>query len=76
MSNTNGTAIKPGARVRIRIATGLGVGMTGRVTELRDPLGPNGALVYRVKLRGKPLPAYVELMEDQMEVVPPAVDEK
>jgi hypothetical protein len=42
----------------------------GRIVEFRGPLGPGGARVYRVKLRGKPYPAYTEVLEDQLEVVP------
>jgi hypothetical protein len=44
--------------------------MRGRVVELRGPLGPGGAQVYRLLLRRKPVRAYVEAWEDQLEVIP------
>ena len=42
----------------------------GRIVELRGPLGPGGVQVYRVLVRRKPEPKYIELMEDQLELVP------
>ncbi len=42
----------------------------GPIVELRGPLGPGGAQVYRVRLRGKPRPAYIEVREDQLVLVP------
>jgi hypothetical protein len=42
----------------------------GRIVELRGPLGPNGSQIYRVIVRRKPKPAYIELREDQLEVIP------
>jgi len=42
-----------------------------RIVEYRGRLGPGGARVYRVRYRGKPNPAYIEVCEDQLEVVPP-----
>lgn len=55
-----------GDRVRIRQSGGL----RGRIVELRGPLGPGGVQVYRVRVRRKPEPQYIELMEDQLELVP------
>lgn len=40
-----------------------------RIVELRGPLGPGGAEVYRVRVRRKPKPAYVEVLADQLEAV-------
>ena len=57
---------KVGDRVKI-ISPG---GMKGRVVELRGPLGPKGAQVFRIKLRGKPKPAYIEVLEEQLEAIP------
>ena len=57
---------KVGDRVKI-ISPG---GMTGRVVELRGPLGPKGAQVYRIRFRGKPKPGYVEVLEEQLEAIP------
>jgi hypothetical protein len=42
----------------------------GRIVELRGPLGPNGAQIYRVIVRRKPKPAYIELRDDQLEAIP------
>ncbi len=56
-----------GARVRLLGSTG----MTGKVVEHRGALGPKGAQVYRVRYRGKPRPAYVEVLADQLELLPP-----
>jgi hypothetical protein len=41
----------------------------GRIVELRGPLGPGGAHVYRVRVRRKPKPLYVEVLGDQLEAV-------
>jgi hypothetical protein len=49
--------------------------MRGRIVELRGPLGPGGAQVYRLLLRRKPVRAYVEAWEDQLEVVRRAGEE-
>lgn len=39
---------------------------TGTITELRGPLGPDGALVYRVIYRRKPKPGYIEVLGSQL----------
>ena len=57
---------KVGDRVKIRLTS-----MTGRVVELRGPLGPKGAQIYGVRYRGKPKPGYPEVREDQLELIPP-----
>jgi hypothetical protein len=41
-----------------------------RIVEYRGPLGPKGARIYRVQVRRKPQPAYTEVREDQLEVMP------
>lgn len=41
-----------------------------RIVEFRGPLGPNGARVYRVRVRKKPRPAYIEVLEEQLEAAP------
>jgi hypothetical protein len=41
-----------------------------RIVELRGPLGPGGALIYRVRVRGKPKPMYIEVREDQLIPIP------
>lgn len=54
-----------GDRVRI-IGPG---GLTGRIIELRGPLGGNRMEVYRIRLPGK-LRSYTEVREDQLELLP------
>jgi hypothetical protein len=56
---------KLGDRVKIRHSD-----LRGRIVELRGPLGPGGANIYRVRFRGKPRPAYVEVREDQLLPIP------
>ena len=65
MADANTRPVKLGDRVMIRYTN-----LTGRVVELRGPLGPKGAQVYRVRLSRKPRPAYIEVREDQLEPVP------
>ena len=55
-----------GDRVKIRNYAGK----VGRIVELRGPLGPGGASVYRVLVRRKPAVSYIELRGDQLEVAP------
>jgi hypothetical protein len=69
MTNQQPGTIKSGDRVKI-----LHTNVVGRIVELRGPLGPNGAQIYRVRTRGQPKPAYVEVREDQLEVIPPESD--
>ena len=66
MTAPQSVRMKRGDRVKII----SGGGLTGRVVELRGPLGPNGMLVYRVILRKRPKPAHVEVREDQLELLP------
>ena len=42
----------------------------GRIVELRGPLGPGGSQIYCILVRRKPKPAYIELREDQLTVIP------
>lgn len=58
-------------RVKIRYSD-----WTARIVELRGPLGPGGAMVYRVRVPHKPKPIYIELLGDQLVLVPaPAAPE-
>ncbi len=50
---------KLGDRVKIRYS-GF---KEGRIVELRGPLAPGGVQVYRVRVRRKPTPMYIELPE-------------
>jgi hypothetical protein len=43
----------------------------GRIVELRGLLGPGGAHIYRVRVRRKPTPVYIEVREDQLMLLPP-----
>ena len=45
----------------------------GRIVELRGPLGPGGAEIYRVLIRRKPKPRYIELRGDQLVLLPAEV---
>ncbi len=40
-----------------------------KVAEYRGPLGPKGARIYRVLVQAKPRPVYIEVREDQLEVL-------
>ena len=44
--------------------------LSGRIVERRGPLGPGGAQIYSVLVRRKPEPKYIELRENQLELVP------
>jgi hypothetical protein len=43
----------------------------GRIVEFRGALGPGGMRIYRVRVRGKPRPGYIEVREDQLEEAEP-----
>ena len=60
------TSFHLGDRVRIKDL----VGQVGRIAELRGPLGPGGAAVYRVKIKQKPRSRYIELLGNQIEPLP------
>jgi len=40
-----------------------------RIAEFRGPLGPKGARVYRVLVQRKPRRVYIEVLEEQLEVL-------
>jgi hypothetical protein len=42
----------------------------GKIIELRGPLAPGGQQIYRVIVRRKPSPVYIELREDQLVLIP------
>jgi hypothetical protein len=44
--------------------------MRGRIVELRGPLGPGGAQIYRVRIPGDPKTIYTEVREDQLILLP------
>ena len=41
-----------------------------RIVELRGPLGPGGAQIYRVRVGKKPVATYLEVREDQLIPIP------
>ena len=53
-----------GATVTIR-NSGYG---KAKIVEYRGAIGPKGAKVYRLRVRKKPKPAYIEVLEDQIEI--------
>jgi hypothetical protein len=65
-ASTPDSLLKIGDRVRIRHYGG----QCGRIVEYRGPLGPGGARIYRVMVRTKPTKTYIELREDQLELIP------
>jgi hypothetical protein len=66
IQNSKVVPLKLGDRVRIKDFGGK----IGRIAELRGPLGPGGAPVYRVLVQRKPTVSYIELLGDQLEFVP------
>ncbi len=66
MGTANLGNVKLGDRVR---TINSDAGATGRIVELRGPLGPNSIQVYRILLQKKPRRAYVEVREDQLELL-------
>ena len=66
MATTKLGEVKRGDRVRII----SGGGLVGEIVELRGPLGPKGMPIYRIRIRKKPKPTFVEVREDQLELLP------
>ncbi len=63
-----------GDRVKVRHTRGT----RARVVELRGPLGPGGVQVYGIRVVRKvpgtrPIRTYIEVMEDQLELIPAKV---
>ena len=65
--NKSGEPLKTGDLVKIR-HSGF---ERARIVELRGPLGPGGAQVYRVRVRAKPKPIYIEVLGDQLILLSP-----
>jgi hypothetical protein len=68
MTTPNPTPLKVGDLVRIRNSGYL---RPGKIVEDRGLLGPGGTRIFRVRVRRKPSPAYTEVREDQLELIPP-----
>ena len=58
--------LKLGDLVKIRNYAGK----RGQIVELWGPLGPGGMRIYRVRVRRKPRPVYIDLREDQLVLIP------
>lgn len=65
-NNTSAEPLQVGTVVKI-LHTGY---RKGKIVEYRGPLGPGGARIYRVRVRSKPKPAYIEVREDQLAIIP------
>lgn len=65
-NNNNNEPLPVGTVVKL-LNSGFG---KCKIVEYRGPLGPGGARIYRVRVRGKPNPAYTEVREDQLVVIP------
>jgi len=63
--------LKDGTFVRIRLSGYH----RARIAECLGPLGPKGARIYRVLVQGKPRRVYIEVREDQIEVLEDATRE-
>jgi len=57
--------LKDGTAVRIR-NSGYG---PAKIAEYRGPLGPKGARIYSVLVQSRPRRVYIEVREDQLEVL-------
>ena len=58
--------LKLGDRVKIRYYPDLRARIVGRC----GPLGPGGMQIYRIRIQRKPKPSFIEVREDQLEVIP------
>ena len=65
--NISPPLFKIGDRVKVLHASG----MRARIVELRGPLAPGGMQVYRIRVPRDPKPAYIEVREDQLVLIPP-----
>jgi len=41
-----------------------------QIVEERGPLGPKGSLIFRIRVEGDPDPRFIDVREDQLEVIP------
>ena len=65
ITNNSADPLQVGATVKIR-DSGYG---PAKIVEYRGAIGPRGAKVYRLRVRNKPKPAYIEVLEDQIETI-------
>jgi hypothetical protein len=71
---------KPAPRFNLgdRVKVHHSRGMRARISEVRGPIGPGGVQVYRIvvvrKVSGtRPIRTYIDVMEDQIELIPAKV---
>jgi len=64
--NSSSQTLKVGDIVKLR-HSGF---KRAKIVEERGPLGPGGKLVYRILVRRKPTPIYIEVLGDQLEAIP------
>jgi hypothetical protein len=57
--------LKPGTLVKV-LNSGY---RRAKIAEYRGPLGPKGARVYRILVQRKPRPVYIEVLEEQLELL-------
>ncbi len=60
-------AFKLGDRVKILRSNNT----RGIIVELRGPLGPKGAQIYRLRINRWPEATFIEVREDQLVLIPP-----
>lgn len=65
------SAFKVGDRVKLKTQAGR----IGRIAEDRGLLGPKGMKVYRVLVRRKPRPGYIEVVESHLELADSSTSE-
>ena len=62
------------SKVALKLGDKVGIlrseGLRGRIVEVGGPLGPDGAEIFRVRVRRKPRPHDIEVRADQLEVIP------
>jgi hypothetical protein len=69
-TENSGEPLKVGTAVKI-LNSGY---VRAKIAEYRGPLGPSGVRVYRVRVQEKPRPVYLEVREDQLQVLDDARD--
>jgi hypothetical protein len=67
---TNGAGVKLALKLGDKVRILRSQGLQGRIVELRGPLGPGGAEIFRVRVWRKPKPHDIEVRADQLEAIP------
>jgi hypothetical protein len=66
VGNKDSQTLKVGDMVRIPHYSNR----RAKIVEWRGPLAPGGKQVYRVIVRRKPTPVFIEVVEDQIVLIP------